>query len=423
LTGCSVKTTGSGANGVFSTGTGSKVILTNDTIYCTGSGGHGVDATIAGMLSVTDCKITTTNAHGAAIATDRGGGTVTVTRGNITTSGTDSPGIYSTGIITVSDATIAATGAEAAVIEGANTISLSNTSLSAAKGTRDRGLMVYQSMSGDASGNKGVFTMTGGSFTWPSTTGPMLYSTNTTAYITLKSIAISNSSPILLKAAADQWGTSGKNGAIIYFIADGEVLTGNLICDNISTISATLQNATTLTGSIDSAALSLDATSIWIVNGTSYLTSLNDAAGIIGTSITNIVGNGNLVYYNPAVSANSALGGKTFSLVNGGKLLPYGTSDVSDGLGAERYSWVLGQNYPNPFNPATKIQYTVPVESFVTLRAYDVLGNVVATLVNERKPAGTYTAEFSGIHLASGIYVYRLETGSVQLTKKMLLLR
>jgi len=89
----------------------------------------------------------------------------------------------------------------------------------------------------------------------------------------------------------------------------------------------------------------------------------------------------------------------------------------------------LMQNYPNPFNPTTKIKFTVPVTlsevegSFVTLKVYDVLGNTVATLVNEVKPAGTYEVNFNANGLASGLYFYTLNAGEYSQTKKMILLK
>lgn len=423
LTGCSISTTGTGANGVFSTGTGTSIVMINDTVYCTGSGGHGVDATLTGTLTMKNCIVTTTESHGAAIATDRGGGTITATGGIFTTSGTDSPGIYSTGTVAVSDATINAIGSEGVVIEGANTATLINTKMTAAKGTRDRGVMVYQSMSGDASGNKGIYTQTGGTYSWTSTTGPAFYATNTTAVITLKGITINNSSPILVKAAADQWGNSGKNGGNVIFTADSETVTGNLICDNISSITAVLQNYTTLSGSIDSASLTLDATSKWVVTGTSYLTSLSDASGISGTTISNIVGNGNLVYYNAGSSANSSLGGKTYTLTNGGKLLPYGVSAVKDEQDKSKTGWQLEQNYPNPFNPSTTIKYTVPVAGKVVLKVYDMTGKEVATLVNGQQEAGAHEIAFNALNLASGVYLYMFRAGNSTQSKKMILMK
>ncbi|HMU41935.1 MAG TPA: T9SS type A sorting domain-containing protein [Ignavibacteriaceae bacterium] len=83
----------------------------------------------------------------------------------------------------------------------------------------------------------------------------------------------------------------------------------------------------------------------------------------------------------------------------------------------------LAQNYPNPFNPSTKIRYSVPISEFVTLKVYDVLGNEVAALVNEEKPAGTYEVNFNASQLSSGIYFYKLQAGSFVETKKMILLR
>jgi len=94
--------------------------------------------------------------------------------------------------------------------------------------------------------------------------------------------------------------------------------------------------------------------------------------------------------------------------------------------------FVLYQNYPNPFNPVTKIKFTIPEEvrgekQEVNLKVYDVLGNEVAALVDEYKPAGSYEVEFnpeSGeTHPASGIYFYQLKAGSFTETKKMILLK
>ena len=85
--------------------------------------------------------------------------------------------------------------------------------------------------------------------------------------------------------------------------------------------------------------------------------------------------------------------------------------------------FALDQNYPNPFNPTTKIGFHIAESEFVTLKVYDLLGNELATLVKENKPAGEYEVEFSAIGLTSGIYIYKLETRNVIQTKKMILLK
>ncbi len=83
----------------------------------------------------------------------------------------------------------------------------------------------------------------------------------------------------------------------------------------------------------------------------------------------------------------------------------------------------LEQNYPNPFNPSTTIKYSIPTSEFVSLKVYDVLGNEVATLVNEQKPAGSYEIDFNATDLSSGIYLYTLQAGSYTQTKKLILMK
>jgi len=87
------------------------------------------------------------------------------------------------------------------------------------------------------------------------------------------------------------------------------------------------------------------------------------------------------------------------------------------------FKFKLEQNYPNPFNPTTKISWRSPISSWQTLKIYDMLGNEVAILVNEYRPAGNYEVEFSGNDLPSGIYFYQLKSGSFIQTKKMILLK
>jgi len=85
--------------------------------------------------------------------------------------------------------------------------------------------------------------------------------------------------------------------------------------------------------------------------------------------------------------------------------------------------FILYQNYPNPFNPSTIIKYTVKEPAFISLKIYDVLGNKVATLLNEEKPAGEYEIRFSGNALTSGVYFYQLKAGNFIQTKKMVLIK
>ncbi len=86
-------------------------------------------------------------------------------------------------------------------------------------------------------------------------------------------------------------------------------------------------------------------------------------------------------------------------------------------------SYQLEQNYPNPFNPSTQIKYSIMRPGMVSLKIYDILGREVATLINQFQTQGTYTVNFDASKLSSGVYFYKIESGSFQNVKKMMLLK
>jgi photosystem II stability/assembly factor-like uncharacterized protein len=98
-------------------------------------------------------------------------------------------------------------------------------------------------------------------------------------------------------------------------------------------------------------------------------------------------------------------------------------SFVSNDNGELIIDFHLVQNYPNPFNPTTKLSWQSPISGWKSLKVYDVLGNEVATLVDEYKPAGSYEIDFDASQLSSGIYFYRLQSGNFVETKKMIFLK
>jgi hypothetical protein len=97
-----------------------------------------------------------------------------------------------------------------------------------------------------------------------------------------------------------------------------------------------------------------------------------------------------------------------------------GVKDLQRGAPAD---YVLKQNYPNPFNPTTIIEYSVPKSGYVSLKVYNLLGQEVATLFSGNQKAGSYLATFDGKDLASGIYMYRLQSDNVSITKKFVLMK
>ncbi len=87
----------------------------------------------------------------------------------------------------------------------------------------------------------------------------------------------------------------------------------------------------------------------------------------------------------------------------------------------EKYE--LSQNFPNPFNPETKINFSLPQQTKVTLKIYDILGKEVAILVNEIKPAGSYDVIFNASSISSGVYFYKIEAENFTDIKRMMLIK
>jgi Secretion system C-terminal sorting domain len=158
-----------------------------------------------------------------------------------------------------------------------------------------------------------------------------------------------------------------------------------------------------------------------------YVYSLYDPPTWDGVSSTWKSSNGygypvpeNLRYSNVALQSAGS-DGKALGDLN---WFPEQITSVSRKTGsATPMNYTLSQNYPNPFNPTTKIDFTIQTSGFTSLKVFDILGREVATLVNEVKEAGNYSATFDASKFSSGIYFYTLKSGNYLATKKMLLLK
>jgi len=104
------------------------------------------------------------------------------------------------------------------------------------------------------------------------------------------------------------------------------------------------------------------------------------------------------------------------------RTVTFTTTGVGDVAGAPS-SFELSQNYPNPFNPTTSIRYALGAESNVSLKVFNMLGQEVATLVNQNQPVGSYKVAFDASKLASGMYLYKLQAGNFSEVKKMMLVK
>jgi hypothetical protein len=126
--------------------------------------------------------------------------------------------------------------------------------------------------------------------------------------------------------------------------------------------------------------------------------------------------------FTEAMAADSSIMMLPFEFING-EISISPSVGVKETPNISPIKFELHQNYPNPFNPSTTIQFDIPKAAFVTLKVYNVLGQEVATLVNEKREAGRYEVEFDGSKLTSGVYFYRLQAGSFVQTRKMILLK
>lgn len=329
-----IETNATGANAIFSTGENAIINVSNTKITTTGDSSRGLDVTYGGTINANIVTITTSGQHCAAVATDRGEGTVTVKNSISNTNGKGSPCVYSTGTISVSDSKGMATNSSCAVIEGKNSITLNNTKLTSYgigrvdDGIDNCGVMIYQSMSGDASEGTGTFSATDSTLTISKKskiyeTSPMFFITNTDAVINLENTKLNYGSNQLVTVSGNdgEWGSQGSNGGNLILNATNQILNGNISVDNISTASFILKGST-LTSTINSennakeVNLSLDSSSKWVVTGDSYVTTLT----LENNDLSLIEDNGYTIYYD--ASANSWLNGQTITLSNGGTLTP-----------------------------------------------------------------------------------------------------
>jgi photosystem II stability/assembly factor-like uncharacterized protein len=160
------------------------------------------------------------------------------------------------------------------------------------------------------------------------------------------------------------------------------------------------------------------------INNYGFEIERRNAESEVYSNIGFVNGNGNsteMRYY--SFSDNSVSAGKYFyrlKQIDFNGSFEY-SSEVEVSILEVLNDFTLNQNYPNPFNPSTRISFSIPQNSFVTLKVFDVLGNEVETLVNRDLSAGSYDLEFVSTNLTSGVYFYNLTSGEFTKTMKMIL--
>lgn len=300
-----INTDAQGANGIFAYGSDTHVTVSNSSISTSADNSGGIDVTGGAILDATNLNIETNGQSSAAIRSDRGGGTLTVSQGSYTTHGTGSPAVYCTADIRVSDAVLTATASEGIVIEGKNSVTLENCDVTGnMKGTYQgdesenlHTIMIYQSMSGDADEGEANFAMKGGSITGQN--GDLIYSTNTDSSVTLENVSLTLANDVLLRAAGNNssrgWGKSGSNGADMNLTAVRQQLDGKIIVDEISSLQLDLSDESSFEGSINEeqesghVSVTLDENSTWKLTADSYISSFEG-------SLENVDANGYTLY-------------------------------------------------------------------------------------------------------------------------------
>ncbi len=316
-----IATDGTHANAVFSYGEGTAVTIRDSVIETSGNCSGGIMTTGGAVMNAENLNITTSGNSSAAIRSDRGGGTVTVTGGTYYTEGKGSPVIYSTADITVNDAVLTSAASQGVVVEGKNSVTLNNVELTADNNTKNSGkseyyqaVMIYQSMSGDAAEGLSAFSMNGGSLT--NLNGDIFFVNNTVTDISLNNAVIMNKDEngVFLRAAAAGWGSEGSNGGRVTLTASNQKIDGDILADSVSSVNLILKEGSEFSGAVNpdgeegEVYVELDSTSKWILSADSYITSLTCIEGTVDL-------NGYTLYVNGTAYEGGASEGEAIEAV------------------------------------------------------------------------------------------------------------
>ena len=287
-----------GSNAVFSTDSATAYAY-DSTISTFKNNSRGLDATYDGTIMTDSMHITTQGNHSAALATDRGGGNISITNSLLSTSGNGSPLLYSTGDIEADSVQGTASGSQIAGMEGYNKILIHNSNLSSTNNAISgsdpvkNGVIIYQSTSGDAdtsSNEKSLFEVVDSTLSTCIDSGAMFYVTNTNTNILINNSLLSfdPDNVNLLQATGNSgntWGLEGSNGGTVTLTAIKQNLSGNILVDSISSANIYLLSSSSYTGNTASSdsnaniSMNISSDSVWYVTDSCTLTNLHVEKG------------------------------------------------------------------------------------------------------------------------------------------------
>ncbi|MCR4860719.1 MAG: hypothetical protein K5910_08665 [Bacteroidales bacterium] len=267
MNGGTITTDAKGANGVVAyQGT---VNISDVTINCSKSVSRGIHATGGGTINASNLSITTNSETSSLIATDRGGGTVSVTGGTYTAKGKKSAVCYSTGEISVSGITGSSALGPMCVVEGSNSITVKNSTLTS--GGESRGILLHQSGSGDAEGTNGSISVTGGKLSYTVSDKPLIeVTTSMTGTISFTDVDLDIESGILMSVDYTKHGNS--TFAFLNLLSEStHSYEGDVLVDETGTATVTVGSGVSWKGSYDTSNSGKSTTVI--VKGTWTLTA------------------------------------------------------------------------------------------------------------------------------------------------------
>ena len=293
MTGGTVTTDAKGANAVFATN-GATINVSGITIDNTKSVSRGLHCTGGGIINATNVNITTRSETSSTVATDRGGGTVTVRGGTITAKGNKSAVLYSTGTISVDGITGLSEKGPMATVEGANTVIIENSTMQSDADAR--GILLHQSNSGDAEGTKPVCNITNSTLTTSNSSAPLAFVTNVTGTLTLTDVTLSVASNKLMTVEYYKRGENSTGHLVLMTTKDSWTYTGDVDADEVNNLTVTVGANVTWNGAADEdnnaklSTVTVESGAVWNLTGNSYVSILTNNGTINKNGYTLTVG-------------------------------------------------------------------------------------------------------------------------------------
>ncbi len=306
LSGGSITTNAKGANAVFATD-GATITISDATIDNSKSVSRGLHCTGGGIIHATNVNITTRSETSSTIATDRGGGTLTVSGGTITAKGSKSSVIYSTGSITVDGITGLSEKGPMATVEGENSVTIQNSQMTS--NAEARGILLHQSNSGDAEGTKPTCNVSNSTLTTTDSNAPLCFVTNVNGTLILTDVTLNVASGKLMSVEYYKRGENSTGNLVLKTTKSSWTYTGDVDADNVNNVAVTVGDNVIWNGTADTDN-NAQSSSVLVENGAVWNLTAN-------TTISSLVNNGIINCNGYTLTCSSKSGSGTINETTG----------------------------------------------------------------------------------------------------------